>query len=109
MQDDFEEEEESAKAEVLRETARMLYGGRAFHEFRDALEKSVKTRADSLMLIQLAEDISRDRMTAGEDPALMAVRLELCEKARADMEQGMDRSRALKRLYLELKDSNTRR
>lgn len=109
VQDDLEEEEESAKAEVLRETARMLYGGRAFHEFRDALEKSVKTRADALMLIQLAEDISRDRMTAGEDPALMAVRIELCEKARADMEQGMDRSRALKRLYLELNDSKTRR
>lgn len=103
------EEDESAKAEALRETARMLYGGKAFHEFRDALEKSVKTRADALLLTELAEDISRERMIAGDDPAIMAERLELCEKARADMEQGMDRSRALKRLYLELNDSNTRR
>ena len=109
MQDGGETDKESAKAEALRDTARMLYGGRAFHEFRDALDKSVKTRADALLLTKLAEDISRERMIAGDDPALMASRLELCEKARADMEQGMDRSRALKRLYLELNDSNTRR
>jgi hypothetical protein len=53
--------------------------------------------------------MSRESMITGDDPALMADRLELCEKARADMEQGMDRSRALKRLYLELNDSKTRR
>lgn len=108
VQEDWKEEE-SSKEEALKETARMLYGGRAFHEFRDALEKSVKTRADAILLTELAEDISRERMIAGDDPALMAARLELCEKARADMEQGMDRSRALKRLYLELNDSKTRR
>ena len=109
VQDTAVDEEENAKADAIREAARMLYGGRAFHEFRDALEKSVKTRADALLLTEMAEDISRERMIAGDDPALMAARLELCEKARADMEQGMDRSRALKRLYLELNDSNTRR
>lgn len=102
-------DDESAKAETLRETARMLYGGKAFHEFRDALDKNVKTRADALLLTELAEDISRERMIAGDAPDIMAQRLELCEKARADMEQGMDRNRALKRLYLELNDTRTRR
>ena len=101
--------EESAKTEAVREAAGMLFGGKAFHEFRDAIDRSIKTRADAQLLIEFAEDISRERMIAGEDPALMADRLELCEKARADMEQGMDRSRALKRLYLELNDSNQRR
>ena len=97
-----EDNEETAKAAAVRDAAAMLFGGRAFHEFRDAVEKSVKTRADALLLIDTAEDISRERMRAGDDAALMADRLELCERARADMEQGMDRSRALKRLFLEL-------
>ena len=103
------ERDATAKAGAVRTAAGMLFGGSAFHEFREAIDKSVKTRADAQLLIEFAEDMSRERMTAGEDPALMADRLDLCEKARADMEQGMDRSRALKRLYLELNDSNTRR
>ena len=100
---------ETAKAEAVRTAAGMLFGGNAFHEFRDAIDKYVKTRADAQLLIELAEDMSRESMIAGDVPALMADRLELCEKARADMEQGMDRSRALKRLYLELNDSKQRR
>ena len=109
VSDDGASEEDGAKAGALREAAEMLYGGGAFHGFRDAIDKCVKTRADALLLTELAEDISRERMIAGEDPALMAARLELCERARADMEQGMDRARALKRLYLELNESNARR
>ena len=95
-------ENESAKAETLKAAAEMFFSGSAFCEFREAIEKSVKTRADALSLIGLAEDISRERMLSADEPVLMADRLELCEKARADMEQGMDRTRALKRLFLEL-------
>ena len=109
MDDGTESEEESAKAENLRNAAEMLCGGSAFHEFRDALDKSVKSRADAMALISMAEDISRERMIAGDCAAAMAGRLELCERARADIEQGMDRSRALKRLFLELNDSKQRR
>ena len=97
-----EAEEEKAGSEAIAKAAEMLFGGSAFHEFRDAIDKCVKTRADALSLIDAAEDISRERMLSADEPAAMADRLELCEKARADMEQGMDRSRALKRLFLEL-------
>ncbi len=41
-------------------------------------------------------------MMSGDSPAAMAERLELCEKARADIERDMDRNKALKRLRLEL-------
>ena len=97
-----ETEAEKTKNEAMEKTAGMLLGGCAFHEFRDAIDKCVKSREDAMALIEMAEDISRARMTAGEEPSLMADRLELCEKARADMEQGMDRTRALKRLFLEM-------
>ena len=98
----FEGSEESARTEALKAAARMFFDGSAFCEFRDAAEKSVKSRADALSLIGIAEDISRERMLSADEPVLMADRLELCETARADIEQGMDRTRALKRLFLEL-------
>lgn len=89
-------------AEALGNAARMLADGCVFHEFREALEKSVKTREDALALADMTEDILRGRMLEGEDPAAMAAKLELCEKARADIGRDMDRNKALKRLCLEL-------
>ena len=41
-------------------------------------------------------------MIDGDVPSAMAERLELCERARADIERDMDRNKALKRLRLEL-------
>lgn len=99
-EDDGDETGEGAEA--LKKAAEMLTGGCVFHEFRDALEKSVKTREDALALADMTEDIIRGRMLAGEDPAGMAMMLELCEKARADIERDMDKNKALKRLCLEL-------
>ncbi len=88
--------------EALKKAAEMLAGGCVFHEFREALDKSVKTREDALALADMTEDILRGRMLAGDDPAGMAAKLELCEKARADIERDMDKNKALKRLCLEL-------
>lgn len=102
-------DEETEAAENLRAAAEMLCGGRAFHEFREVLEKSVKDRTDAPALISMAEDILRERMMSGDDPARMAAKLELCERARADIERDMDRSKALRRLFLELNDSKQRR
>ena len=96
------DEDESEKADVFRTAAGLLSGEGAFCEFRDALEKCVKTRGDALMLIDEAEEQFRTRMKSGDMPAAMADRLELCEKARADIERDMDRNKALKRLRLEL-------
>ena len=96
------DEDESENADVFRTAAGLLSGEGAFCEFRDALEKCVKTRGDALMLIDYAEEGFRGRMMSGDMPAAMADRLELCEKARADIERDMDRNKALKRLRLEL-------
>ncbi|MBQ6438703.1 MAG: hypothetical protein IJJ06_01030 [Mogibacterium sp.] len=96
------DEEEKERADALRAAAEMLGGKGAFCEFREAIEKNVKTRADAITLIDQAEDGFRERMMSGDSAAAMADRLELCEKARADIERDMDRSKALKRLRLEL-------
>ena len=90
------------KTDALKAAASMLSGDGAFCEFREAVEKCVKTRSDALMLIDHAEEGFRERMMSGDMPAAMADRLELCEKARADIERDMDRNKALKRLRLEL-------
>ena len=95
--------EEAGRAEAITAAAAMLGGGGAFHEFREAVEKCVKTRRDALELLDAAEDGFRDKMKNGEQAGLMADRIELCERARSDMEQGMDRARALKRLFLEMR------
>ena len=92
----------AGRTEALRTAAAMLCGEGAFCEFREAVEKCVKTRGDALMLIDEAEEEFRTRMKSGDMPAAMADRLELCEKARADIERDMDRNKALKRLRLEL-------
>ena len=97
-----EDETESEKTEALNAAAAMLGGEGAFCEFREAMEKCIKTRSDALQLIDHAEEGFRARMKSGDMPAAMADRLELCEKARADIERDMDRNKALKRLRLEL-------
>ena len=102
LQTDQEDADESEKSEAFRTAAAMLGGEGAFCEFREAAEKCVKTRSDALMLIDYAEEGFRERMMSGDLPGAMAERLELCEKARADIERDMDRNKALKRLRLEL-------
>ena len=93
---------ESEKSESFTTAAAMFSGEGAFCEFRETVEKCVKTRSDALMLIDYAEKEFRERMMSGDLPGAMAERLELCEKARADIERDMDRNKALKRLRLEL-------
>lgn len=98
-----EDEEEAAKAEEIKATAAMMADSSHFYEFRDAIGKCVKAKADALLLVDALEDILRDGMLAGDVPAAYAERIELAEKARADIERDMDRNKALKRLFLELK------
>ena len=89
-------------AEEIAAAASMLGSDSDFYAFRDAVEKNIKTRADALSLIDLAEDGFRERMLAGDEPSVMAAGLTACETARADIERDMDKSKALKRLFLEL-------
>lgn len=102
------DEEESGSDAVLK-AAEMLAGGCAFHEFREAVDKSVKTREDALALTDAAEDMLRERMLAGDNAENMAAGLEICEKARADIGREMDKNKALKRLFLELSGLQDRR
>ena len=78
---DGPDEAEDEKTDALKAAAELLGGEGAFCEFREAVEKCVKTRSDALMLIDLAEEGFRERMMSGDMPAAMADRLELCEKA----------------------------
>ncbi|MBQ9272410.1 MAG: hypothetical protein IJ227_01665 [Mogibacterium sp.] len=96
-------DEVSAAAEALEKAASLMTEDSAFHEFREAVDKAVKTKSDALALIDIAEDSFRDVMITGGDAGKMALMLESAEKTRADIEQGMDKNKALKRLFLELK------
>lgn len=99
---DREGEADAAALRDISAAASMPGSGAEFHEFRDAVDKCVKTREDALTLIDMTEDRFRERMLAGDSPAAMAEMIGLCETARADIGRDMDKSKALKRLFLEL-------
>lgn len=95
-------EGEEAEAAIREAASLALSEGSAFCEFREALEKSVKTASDAMALIDAIEDELRERMLSGEGAQLAAAMTETAEKARMDIEKGMDKNKALKRLRLEL-------
>ena len=75
-----------------------------FHEFREFLDKHIKTQEDALSLIGIAEDKLRGAMRDGKAMSFCAERIEEAERTAADIARGMDKSRALKRLYLRYTD-----
>lgn len=96
-------DEEAAREEDIRKAAALITDGAHFYEFREESGRCVKSKADALMLIDALEDILRDGMMSGDDPAAYAEKIELAETARADIERDMDKSKALKRLFLEIR------
>lgn len=97
------DEEDGRDTEGLRKAASLMTEkGAAFYEFRDAVEKSVRSRQDALALLDMLEDGLREQMLKGEDPVLSAERIEAAEMTRMDIERDMDKSKALKRLFLEI-------
>ena len=103
---DLQDEEDGRDTEGLgRAASLMTEGGAAFYEFRDAVEKSVKSRQDALALLDMLEDGLREQMLNGEDPVLSAERIEAAEMTRMDIERDMDKNKALKRLFLEITKS----
>ena len=100
---DEEDGKEAERLGEIAEVASLLTDVSHFHEFRDAANKNVKSKADALALLDVLEDRLRENMISGEDPAAYAERIELAETARADIERDMDKIKALKRLFLELK------
>ncbi len=101
----FEEEddEEVARRDEIEAAASLMDGGHPFYEFREAANKCVKSKSDALLLVDVLEDTLREAMLSGEDAAAYAKRIELAENTRADIERDMDKNKALKRLFLELK------
>ena len=98
-----EDAEEAAHSEEIREAAALMTDDSHFYEFREAANKCVKSKADALFLVDALEDVLREGMMISGDPAAYAERIELAEKVRADIERDMDKNKALKRLFLEMK------
>ena len=97
-------DEDERDTEGLRKAAALMSDAQAaFYEFRDAAEKSVKSRSDALTVIDLLEDSLREQMLSGTEPAKAAQRIEAAERTRMDIEREMDKNKALKRLFLELR------
>lgn len=94
---------ESAGTDEIRRAAELMLGRTAaFCEFREQADSCIKTPADAFMLIDALEDGLRDNMINGNNATAFAGMIETCELARVDIERGMDKNKALRRLFLEL-------
>ncbi len=79
------------------------FSNKLFFQYRDALDKDIKSSDDALALLGKLEDRRRDAMLkGGRNASSHADAIELIENARRDIQRGMNYSKALKRLYLEL-------
>jgi len=74
-----------------------------FYEIREEIDKKIKSRAEAEEMLNALEDACRDRMVSGSEAVKMAEIIELAEKARMDIRRGMHYSKALRRLFLELR------
>ena len=79
-----------------------IKGAAFFHVFRQAADKSVKSREDALIILDILEDELLANMTGGGDPDAAAAGIEKAAEARMDIRREMQYAKALKRLYLEL-------
>ena len=98
----FEDEdaEEAARLDEIAEAAALMTDGSHFYEFREAINKCVKSKSDALLLVDALEDSLREGMLTGDDPAAYAECIELAETARADIERDMDKIKALSELNI---------
>ena len=81
--------------------------GCRYHQFREALDKSIKSREDALALIDVFQDDMVRLMSAqGSTSAVRraaASCIELAAGAGMDMRREMIPGRALRRLFLEIR------
>jgi len=104
-----DEEDEKHSEELMAGVMMLLTGSSAFYEFREFLDKNIKTKEDALEFIASAEDRLRRPMAEGKGMQLCADRIETAEKTAMDIIKGMDKNRALKRMYLAFCGSRTYR
>lgn len=104
-----DEEDIKADEELMSGALMLLTQRSAFHEFREFLDKNIKTQGDALRFITMAEERLRKSMTEGRAAKLCADMLESAEKTAMDITRGMDKNRALKRLYLDFSRDDFKR
>lgn len=104
-----DEEDIKADEEMMAGALMFLTQRSAFYEFREFLDKRIKDQSDSLRFISIIEDRIRKTMTEGKGIKLCADMIETAEKTAMDITKGMDKNRALKRMYLEFCGSRTQR
>ena len=80
----------------------MLSEGRTFHKFREFAEKHIKTTEDAVEYIGLLEEDLREKMlSSAAKTDRVTDSIEAAEKTAMDIGRGMDKNKALKKLYLE--------
>ena len=104
-----DEEAEKRSEEIMSGVFMLLTQRGDFYEFREFLDKNIKSKEDALSFIAFSEDRLRKSMTEGKAVNLCADMIETAEKTAMDITKGMDRNRALKRMYLEFCSSRTYR
>ncbi|MBQ6623113.1 MAG: hypothetical protein IJH57_00695 [Mogibacterium sp.] len=104
-----DEEDEKADEEMMAGALMLLTQSSPFYEFREFVDKNIKTQSDALHFISIAEERIRKSMTDGKGVKLCAEMIETAEKTVMDITKGMDKNRALKRLYLEFSRDRAKR
>lgn len=97
---DFEQTETDETDSKIAEMADFMLEKHNFYEYRDLIDKKVKTQEDAIKLLSAIEESCHAEMINGN--RLMANSIELIETARQDIYLGMHYSKALRRLCLEL-------
>lgn len=103
VRDYTEEYEDETDAEMLCEALETIMREESFfYEKRNVIAKNIKTRQDAEKLIGMLEDEYRYNMIHGTMREEMADMIDIAEEAVKDIKRGMDYSKALKRLILEI-------
>ena len=114
VEDDFSENEElTTIAKLFTDAAGRCSGDRKiekteFYKIRTAIDKKIKSQEEAIAVLGIVEDVCRDMMLGIADNyerinrGDVAEIIDRVETARMDIYKGMQYSRALRRLYLEL-------
>lgn len=85
--------------EEIEKVADFIFEKHYNYECRDAIDKKIKTQEDAVLLLGLIEDRFHSELASNRN---MANGIDKVEQARMDIYMGMNYSKALKRLCLEL-------
>lgn len=96
---EMQSSEPDEPSESIEELAQFIISKHYYYKCRDAIDKKIKTQEDAICLLGLIEDKYHAELSKNRS---MADGIDLIEKARMDIYMGMNYSKALKRLCLEL-------